>query len=337
MESPSSKTGLWTAAIVLLVVLVGGTVAALRSAGVFSPSQSSATTTPRARPHEAVAAILDAARSQMARENAAQAAVILEAGVSQYPDFPDLRQAYAEALVWLGRFEDAYAQQVEGIERGAIDARAEFVAGTLASRLNRPQVAADHYAAAQTKDPTNPDYPLYLAQVQIKLHESDKAKANLVLSAQLDPDNAITWGTLADILVRENKPDMALQQVAKARTLQPTAGAWKIIEARALLRKAEPERALLILDTLSEADRLNPSVLATIGQCHGMLSQPDKAAEVYRRASDAKPTDADLAFETALWFDRAGDSANAVVYALRAARHGHEGAQRLVDRLSEPK
>ncbi len=333
MDGSTSKAGLWAAAVVLLMVLLGGSIAAMWSAGVFSPADARGGAGPRAKPHEAVAAILDSAKRLMAREEAGKAEAILESGVRQYPEFPELRLAYVETLVWQNRLDEAYAHQVEAIERGASDAIVEFTAGSLASRLNRPEEAAVHYEAAQKKDPVNPDYPLYLAQVQIKLHRADEAKANLILAAQLAPDNAIPWGTLADVLLRENKADMALQQIAKARRLQPTAPSWKIIEARALLRKAEPDKALLILDTLDDADRHAKPVLATIAQCHGLLGQPAAAAALYAEVSHTNPGDGDLAFEAALWFDRAGDRTEAMTFAERALRARHAGAEKLLERL----
>src|SRR5690606_9618151 len=122
-------------------------------------------------------------------------------------------------------------------------------------QIGRPQLAVEHFSVAQAADATNPDYPLYLGQTQMTLGELNPAKANLVRAALLRDSDARPWGMLAEIALQENVTDIALQHITRARALEPSEPAWTVIEARALTRKGEADRALRLLRSMSESDQ----------------------------------------------------------------------------------
>ena len=123
----------------------------------------------------------------------------------------------------------------------------------VASTLGKLDAAVSHYTNAQSIDPSAARYPLFLAQVQIKLNKVDEAKANLLRSGRIDPDQAVVWGTLAELAMRENKPGVAQQHIAKARQIEPGVTEWRLIEARALKRSNKPEEAIKLLGLCSLA------------------------------------------------------------------------------------
>ena len=166
-------------------------------------------------------------------------------------------------------------------------------------------LAEAHFTAAQSADPNQPVYGLFLAQVQLAQGEYDKAAAALVRVRPLDPYNATIYGTLAEIYLRLNKTDVSLEQIDHARRLEPNKTAWKVIQARGLKRTGDARRALLILNSLPAADRDSRPILRNRAECYGMLSRPIDAARMYGSASDALPDDAEFALEAAIWFARA--------------------------------
>jgi predicted Zn-dependent protease len=288
----------------------------------------------RVETHEAVRHVLDSARAYMRAEDFGKAEAVLAAGVKQFPEDQEVRLAYAETLVRLDRTEQAYTQYKSALLIGPRDPQVDFVAGTLASRLGRIEDAADHYNFAQTADPSRPEYPLYLAQMQLRLGDANAASANLLRVIRLDPSNATAYGTLSEILLQQNNVEMSLQQVAHARRLEPQRSAWKIIEARGLKRKGDVRGAMLVLGTLPKEDLHHKPVMRLTAECYGLLGRPGDAARLYADAAQRYAGDAQIAFETAAWFERAGQLDRALEFARAAERWGHEGAPEMVRRLS---
>ncbi|MCL4742506.1 MAG: tetratricopeptide repeat protein [Phycisphaerales bacterium] len=280
-----------------------------------------------------VEAVLRAAADYMQAGERAKAEAVLSAAVREHPANPDLRLAFGEVLVALGRPGEAYREYEAALASGADGAATHFAAGTVASMAGLPERAVEHFSAAQAADPTRADYPLYLAQVQLRQGDVQRAKVNLLLAARLDEGRAVVWGTLAEVALRENKPDLALQHVARAREIEPRVTAWRVVEARALNRLGEPERALLALRGIEGADARSLPVLRLMGECYGLLGTPADAAREFALASDARPGDAELAFEAATWLERAQDAESAMRYAVRAAELGHPGAEEMAARL----
>mgnify|MGYP001157853922 CR=1 FL=1 len=251
---------------------------------------------------------------------------VLSDAVRQFPADQDLRLAFADLLMTQRRWDEAYDQHLAAIEIGPVPAGVEFAAGTLANMTNRPALAAAHYANAMRLDPNAPDYPLYLASVQLKLNQTQDAKASLAIAGRLAPDRAQVWGMLAQIALSENKLGIAAQQVERARQLQPEQPAWVLMEARIRKREGDPARALDLLHTLPQQELDAPGTLALLAECYGMLGRPGDAASRYLDAAGRDPKDPDLAFEAALWLERTGEHAEAVRWATRAAELGHPRA-----------
>lgn len=320
----------------LAVALVGAAsvlivLAVRQKAG--GPARANGSTGSRAA--ESIRAALDSAGVYQTQNDLPKAESVLWAAVQQWPTDQELRLALGEVLVARGEHAAAYEQYEKALAIGPRDATIEFSAGTLASMAGMPERAVEHYAMAQTADPTEPQIPLYLGQVQLRLGQVEEAKASLLRAANLDPDSAVAWGTLADVQLRENNVSLALQLIAKARALQPTVPTWRLIEARALKRDNQPERAVGTLLGVPPGERRDPAYLRLLAECYGMLERPGDAAAQYREASDALPSDAELAYEAARWLDLAGDRSAALGYAQRSADAGKPEAAALVERLSK--
>ncbi len=332
-DSPSVTSGgkgLLALALVGALAAGGlGVYAFMRSGGKPAPSPGSIALVGKADK------AIQAARACVDAGEFTKAEGILGEALSAMPDHQDLNICYGELLVSRREFAKAYRAYQHAVAIGPRSPALDFTAGAVAAQAEQPERAIEHYAAAQVADPKNPQIPLYLAQMQLKQGQLDEAEKNLLLSARLQPEQAITWGTLAEIALRQNTPSIALQHVEKARQLEPENLIWRSLHARALKRLNRPEDALQILAGLGDAQKFDPAVLPILGECLGMLSRNAEAAALYVSASDADASNGLLAFDAAVWLERAGKKNEAKKYAQRAAMLNIANADRLVERLGE--
>lgn len=299
------------------------------SSSVTAPSASQAR---RAAP-AAIEAIVASAKTYLQQGDNGKAEKVLAGAVAQYAEEQPLRLAYADALLTQKKISEAYEQYIAALAIGPRSAKIEGMAGTIASLAGKNDRALEHYQAAQTAEPTNAEYPLFLGQLQLKSGEIEAGKASLIRAARLDPNSATAWGSLADVAMRQNTLSLALQHIAKARQLEPTSVAWRLIECRALARSGEPGKGVELLVTLDDSLRFQRPVLQQITECYGLMSKPDDAAAICGKASDSSPTDPALAMQAAEWFEKAKQHDSAMVYASRAAELGVAGAIELMMRV----
>lgn len=282
--------------------------------------------------------ILRSSRGLLSRGEYGKAEALLAPAVARNQTDQDLRLALAEALLGQREFEAAHEQFVAAIAIGPDTAPVRFDAASVASAAGLDADAEEHYWAAQSMDPRDPRYPLYLAQVQRKLDKTSEAKKNLLIAARLDPSLDIAWGTLADIALEENNLSIAQGHIERARELAPERLAWRILEARIARRGNDPERAVALLSGLSPEERARePMALREMALSLGLMNEPERAAALYADASTMLGAQSERLGETlrlaAEWYERAGMVDEAIVYASRAARAGDEKASALLDRL----
>lgn len=319
------------ASVALAGALAIGLALTIRAA--LTPPAGPATPNP-ASP-ETIDAILNAAQTYLKEDELGKAEAILKEAIAQHVEEQRLYSLYGEVLVAAGRHAEAYEQYVKALAVGPRGAELEFTAGTVANMAELPDRAIEHYATAQASAPTDPRIPLYMAQVQIKKNELTEAQKNLLIAGRLDPDVAIVWGTLAEVLLKENKPEIAISTVRRARELEPQKVLWRLLEARAVKRLNRPEDALQLLVGLSDAQRMEPGVLPLMAECYGMLSRPADAGGVFARASDMDAENPAYALQAAQWLEKAGNLDGARRYAERAARLEAQGAAELLTRLGK--
>lgn len=329
-----SRSATMGIAILVLAVLAGAGYAfkvAFQSAGGAAPADANAAA--KAPLPETTSAILESAQTYVRQGQPETAETILAKAAEQYPTDQSVRVAYADVLLALRRTGDAYAQYEKALAIGPRQHELEFTAGNAANMAGLPDRALEHFSAAQAGDPSNAKYALYLGQIQLKIGQLDAGKATVLRAVTLDPNLAVGWGSLADTAMRENNAHLALQHIAKARTLEPAVVTWRLIESRALRRVGKPDEAVELLIGLPDADRFQTPVLKQIGECYGMLKKPADAAAVFAKAADAQPKDAELSRLAAEWMERAGETGRAYELAKRAADLGDARGAEMARRL----
>lgn len=282
--------------------------------------------------HQKIDESLDAAASYVNADRLGEAERILEELIKSVPKNPAvLRQLY-ELRLFQRRYEDAYATIRALLEIDSDDPEQYFNAGTIAFKIGKLMQAAAHYQQATTMDVTNPKYPLYLAQTQVKLHEYSEAKINLLKVINLNGSVHEAFGTLAEIALIENKLDIAEQDIERARTVAPNFLRWRIIEAKIIRRKGKPEEALQRLNAITDPKvRLLSEVVDEKAACWAMLGEPEKAAREYVDQVNAFPDAWLAAVHASEYYMIAGNEQKGKVWYLYAKGKAPEGANEIAD------
>ncbi len=313
-----------------LIGVVGAGVWALRSLSAPPAPAIGATSMSGADALLTADAAVDAARRYIESQQPGPAEAILRRAIERIPSNQQLHFLLGEALLSQGRPAEAYDEYDRAILIGPDHPEYRHAAATIAAGLGRLSDAELHYRAAQSMEPANPKYPLYLAQVQRKGGMIDEARASLVVATRLDPDLAIGWGSLAAIAIDEGRLSVASGYLDKAIALEPERTEWRLLRARILRRQNQPQEAATALLALPQGVReSDKSVILELALCYGLLSRPKDAAALYTGAVAKFPDDPEMSYQAALWLERAGEAEQSRTYAALAAGQGHEGAKRL--------
>lgn len=320
--------------LIALVVIIGAVVIWLvvGSGSSGSAGQQATQQAGGAEELASVERVMEAARTRIANQELTQAEKILAAAAEQYPGEQQIFLLWGEMLALQARLAESYRAYETAIALGPDHAEYRHVAGTIAAQLGLLDDADAHYAMAQKLNPSNPKHPLYRAQIQRKLGDTDGARANLVVATKLDPSIAVGWAGLAGIALDENRSQVALSHIRKARELEPDQLAWRVVEAKALRRMGQIGEAANLLLAVDEDELVaNPPAVEEVALSLAQMNSTDQAAELYVRCVEANPGNADLLFNAATWLERAGDGERALEFAKIAQGMGHEGAARMVD------
>jgi len=301
-------------------------------------------------PPETASSLMSTARRELNDSRPARAVALLEAGLERYEQdqamlamFAEALFAHGEALEREGDAERARARKsraLEEIERaiflGPDDASHRDFAASIANELGMTDKAETHWARAQRLAPNNPKYPLYRAQMQLKMEDNDGARSSLAMAVAIDETIPEAWASLAGVAMEAGNLRPALDHISKARELEPDNRAWKRTEATIRRRLGQPERAATLLTSIDEWELLNSDdMLRELSLCYGMLREPGRAVELYERAIRLRDNEPDPHFELALWAQRAGDLELALAASNRAAALGDRRATALVEQLRE--
>jgi len=100
-------------------------------------------------------------------------------------------------------------------------AHATYLAGAIAARTNRPELAYDLISIALYREPENPLFFSGLSSVLTNRGDHDGAISALEKALELDPDLAIANANLAGVYQRRFRYGEALRHAERAITLEP--------------------------------------------------------------------------------------------------------------------
>lgn len=342
---------LLTAALAVVLWLAMAPPGATAPPAPVPPGGLNRSDTPAIDPDEArVANVVESASVYLSQGELAKAEAVLDGAVKQWPGRQDVHLAMADFLMKRSNPERAYDEFERALAIGPRGAGIEAMAGTIASGLGKLDRAEEHFAAAHAAEPANADHALNLALVKLRVAElypgrsknlkpdelspRDEAKGLLARVIQLDERKAVAWASLAELELRDNKPAVARERIAKARALEPDNYAFRVIEARACLRQADAQGALSVLEGLPNAQRDQQTTLELLDQAFGLLKRPLDAAAAWDAAAERHGDDVALLMGAAAALERAGDTPRAIARAKQAAMFGDQQARDMVKRLT---
>lgn len=260
----------------------------------------------------------------------------------QYP-------ANSAAQIMLGQvllFNDHHQQALEAFEAGLTlnpaQPELELLAGTVAMQLEQYESAQRHYSQAVGLEPANARYRVHLAQSLVAQQQYDAARQVLIEALKLDSNMHQAYAGLGDLYARENKLELAIQQVKRAIELTPEQDARSLSaytrRHAALLRRAnKPAESLSVLGSLPPEQLYHAAVMKEVAAGWMMLGEPSRAAQHYERALLFDPTHDLAAAEAARYYLKAGnvERAKLMVDKLRSINPRWPGLEELAEAVQQ--
>ncbi len=329
-----ARTGWVQGALIALLVLVAAGIGVVLWRATSAPTGAVSTRTGGgggvASPQAPGGTALDAlAKSQplMVEGRWEEARAILGRAAEAYPNDQEVRVQLAGALQGLQQWGAAQEQLEDALAIGPATAGLHAMAGTVANRAGDLAGAAKHYAKAQELDPADARHPLYLGMIQIKQGQDGAAMASLARATRIDAHLGEAWGTMAELELRANRAEVAMQLIEKARQSQPEVARWRAVQSRIHRRQGEPAKGLALLQNLPGAQQTEALVLRELTEVLAMLGRPGEVASLHERAALDRPAQGGaLLLEAARWHAKAGQIDRAKVAAAQAVSAGEKDA-----------
>jgi len=119
----------------------------------------------------------------------------------------------------------------------------------------------------------------------LRLGQPEYAARLAELTVRLLPNDPRGWVLLAESQLRNDKSDLALYALAKAKALDPNnPGIW-FAEGALALRNGKPTDALGLIQKGLQLDQKNAGAYFDLGNAHILLNQPEQALRAFNRAA----------------------------------------------------
>jgi tetratricopeptide (TPR) repeat protein len=249
-----------------------------------------------------------------------QAAMLLEAAHGRLPASRENDLLLARA--YIGSQDDFKAiHLLAGSEATDTSGDAPYLLGLAYVSAGALQEASDAFHAALVVHPRDARslFQLGLLAERAGGEHRIEALADLRQAVKWEPGNAAYATALGRLLLESDNPAEALLVLNRRRPANEEDGEHLLLlgiaqAATAGVSTAQP--------TLARAIKLAPDLALAhnvLGFCYFSEGHYAEAAAAYRRASDLLPANDTFAYDAALAFERAGGSAEALIYAKRAA------------------
>lgn len=312
------RAALVVIAVLALVALTAGALILARARGTASapaaPEAIAADPAQEERDIDELQKALDSAIEQ--RQDPRKLAPQAEALIKRYPKSFQARVTGGMVLMAAGRGDRAYSEFVEALKINAADAAVQSLAGSLASQMGKLTEAQKHFSQAVGLEPGNPRHRLHLAATAARDNRDDEARSGFLEALRLDSSLHQARYGLAELYAKQNKINLALDQIAMAVELAGTEDesareTYLRRQAGYLRRDNRPDEALAILRALPATSRITPEVSEELATTWMMLGKPASAAEHYEAILAVNVTAEWAAEAAARYYLKAGDKARA--------------------------
>lgn len=233
------------------------------------------------------------------------------------PDYAPGHTLLAQVLMFQGKIQDAYDAMLRSLSLDNRQLELELLAGTVALQLDKTEQSEQHYRNAVNLDPAQARPHVHLAGIYMRRRDLDRARDSLLTALRLNSGMHEAYYRLSEVYAQQNKLVAALTQIDKAIQHSPAQNREIAVQyvrqkARILRRDNRPEEAVLVLmNSLSEEERSDDSVLDDLALALAMQNRFVEAAELYEAQAERRPFEWKLPAAAAQWRLKAGDKAAA--------------------------
>jgi tetratricopeptide (TPR) repeat protein len=184
---------------------------------------------------------------------------------------------------------DAWAHYRVAVELDPDSAGLQHSTAMIALAAGASDAALEHFRAAGRLDPTNPQHPLYEAQLLIQRQDYVVASEAVDRVLALDPDEPFAHASRAIIAMEEGRLSEAVHHITEARRISPSELGFRVQHARIHRRLGDPRSAVELLAPLTDLERADEGVTNELAAAYGDLGEHAKAAAAWAHRYASQP------------------------------------------------
>ncbi|QDU35435.1 tetratricopeptide repeat protein [Poriferisphaera corsica] len=245
----------------------------------------------------------------------------IAAYAKENPDSASAQVLDGQAQLYIRNFQAAYDALERALQLDPNQYQTEMLTGTIAyDNLNNLENAVKHFERASQLNKTNPEPLLYLAQIRAQQDMAEEAFDYLNRAIAIDRNLPQAHASLADLYRKRELFDaasreyeIALEQSNNSK-LQRQHSIYLFKYAQMLTEQGKPEEALPLIAEMTTSARMQPEVLAQIGEVWNDLGQPDQAALYFAQLVKADPANEAATALASQYYIIAGNAKDAETY-----------------------
>jgi tetratricopeptide (TPR) repeat protein len=258
------------------------------------------------------------------QQKATQAVPLLQKAVQLAPDKPIAHQNLAAAYIQLSQFDDAVAELRTALKLSPDSPQLHYNLGLALKMQDNNAAAIPELQAAERLDPALSEPPYVLGILHMQAGQYGEAARELSTSLKLQPENGDGWATLGSVYNHLDQLDQATAALGQAIQRLPQQPDPHLTLAAVLAKQNKPEEAKAERAKAADLMRANMNRQRAEVAAHSGASmlQNGKVPEAIVEFQDAiafDPSYAEAHLGLADAFDRQGQTADAAAERQKAA------------------
>ncbi|HUR36347.1 MAG TPA: tetratricopeptide repeat protein [Terriglobales bacterium] len=213
----------------------------------------------------------------------------------------------AEDALRRGNHAAAATYAKRAVDAAPQDGKLWFLYGYTARMAGRYRESIDAYRQGLQRNPGNADGMSGLAQTYERSGNVEEAKRLLLQVLQSNPNRVTDLMVAGELFLRGGDIDQGLSFLQRAESIKPSAHA-EVMMAMAYLKLKQPARAKQLLDQAKARDPKNTDIFRAVANFYRENRQYKEAIETLKNAPRMKP---DVLADLAFTYEVAGETKNA--------------------------
>ena len=258
------------------------------------------------------------------QQKATQAVPLLQKAVLLAPDRPIAHQNLAAAYIQLSQFDDAVSELRTALKLSPDSPQLHYTLGLALKMQDNIAAAIPELQAAERLDPAMSEPPYVLGILHMQAGQYADAARELSTSLRLQPENGDGWATLGSVYNHLDQLDQATAALDQAIQRLPQQPDPRLTLAAVLAKQNKPEEAKAERAKAAELMRANMNRQRAEVAAHSgaSLLQNGKVAEAiveFQNAISFDPSYPEAHLGLADAFDRQGKTSDAAAERQKAA------------------